>query len=96
MRTSRKEIFAVFESLCEEMGVQMYDTKIPYAQNQANEAWALDYAACYGGWEIQKMSRSGGVSNNVFCEYRMPAGEFVRAMRCAIRCLENRKIDYDN
>ncbi len=88
MRTSRKEIFAVFESFCKGMGVQAFDTKLTYAQNQDKEAWMLDYAACYGGWEIQKMLRSGGVTTSVFCEYRMPAGEFVRAMRCAIRCLE--------
>lgn len=76
MRTTKREIEAVFQRFTETVG----DPAI---------GWELSHAPHYGGWTIT--TRGGAempFGSPPFDNGRMPAREFVAAMRFAIRALE--------
>lgn len=81
MRTSRKEVEAVFKNWLLVTGLKQsksYDDVGGYS---------LDYAPCYGGYDIERVcNKSGGVS--MVFNNRQPAGIFVACLRAAIRTLE--------
>lgn len=80
MRTTRKQIEGTFK-----VWVQLVGGHIASSYNDAG-GYALDYAACYGGWRIVQMTNPQGGQQDVTS--RMPATQFWEALHFAIRTLE--------
>lgn len=76
-RTSKAEVHAVFARLCRELGPASADL-------------SLDHNAAYGGWAISQSDGARYPFGGFMSAGRLPAGEFVRAMRFAIAALELR------
>ena len=65
-RTTRKQVDAAFLRLCTLLG------KTPSKGHPAVAGtWILDYAACYGGYQVQEHAKRGGV--------RCPLGDMRRS-----------------
>lgn len=97
-RTSRKEVDAVFERLCNSVGVTplFVENSNTYRRDNAGNlhhaaGWSLDYNPTYGGYVIRGHSGEGTGESEPMGSSRMSAGEFVRAMHFAIRALDAHK-----
>lgn len=91
MRTTKHEIAGVFG-----LWVKAVGGRVAASYNDVG-GYRLDHAACYGGYRIERIeTESGGVSD-VFT-VRLPAGEFVTALRMAMRSLEvaqlNKRVEH--
>lgn len=76
MRTTQKEIETAFLRFC-----KRFDLKAATSWKDKG-AYQLDHVACYGGWRIEKLLPSGGVSCP-FGDRRYPAGTFAAMLRFA-------------
>lgn len=103
-RTSRKEVDAVFERLCNIVGVTPFIDHRGVDHEQSgpratryrhdgdslhhNAGWSLDHNPTYGGYVIRGHSGEGTGESEPMGSSRMPTGEFVRAMHFAIRAID--------
>lgn len=85
-RTTRTEVVAVFERLAASAGVPIGGKFDPETRSMSR-GWSLDYSQ-FGGYKIAGHSGTGTSESEPMGSYRMPAGEFVRAMHFAIRAIE--------
>ncbi len=97
MRTTKREVEAVFERLCNTAGVVpfigtsgRYWTADDGAMHH-KAGWSLDHNPTYGGYVVRGHGGIGTGEFHPLSEYRMPAGEFVRAMHMAIRAMDHLK-----
>lgn len=85
MRTTRKQVEGLFEHFCNVLGLRQATSYDDHG------AYRLDYAACYGGYVIERIDdESSGVSQP-FGETRRTAGEMWSAMHFALRALETQR-----
>ena len=83
MRTTKKEVEAVFEMWVKAVGGHVA------ASYKDVDGYQLDHNSVYGGYCIvQIVNEQGGQSDSVFLNTRLPAYYFVQAMRAAIRTVE--------
>ena len=78
MRTTKKEVKAVFERFCDVNGYGVAEN-----YNDVGK-YELNYASCYGGYVIQKISNEAGGVSQPFGYKRRTAGEFVDCLRFAM------------
>lgn len=84
-RTSRARLDAVFARLLQAIGGRLATSWDDVG------AYRLDYAACYGGWTVERIcNKSGGVSHP-FGPLRRKASDFDDAMQFAICAAEQAK-----
>lgn len=86
MRTSKREVEAVFKTWC-----AVFQGRAAWDYRDVG-AYRLDYASCYGGWRIERICNASGGVDDVF-PYRLRSWEFVTALRIAIRSEEERRIN---
>ena len=87
MRTTRKEIEGVFN-----LWVNSINGRIAKSYNDTG-AYRLDYAACYGGYRVERICNASGGVSDIF-NTRLPAWEFVTALRYAMRTLEEARLEH--
>lgn len=87
MRTSKAEVQAVFERLCDTVGVPIGGT-FDSTTRTMSRGWNLDHNSAYGGWVVVGYDGSGTSESRPLGDRRMPATEFVAAMHLAIRAVE--------
>ena len=84
-RTTQAEVRAAFDRLCAALG----RSTNTWTGNRANVgALALDSNHIYGGYTIEEMMNEAGGVRQPFGYERMPAGEFVRAVRFTLDVLD--------
>jgi hypothetical protein len=82
MRTTRAQIEGTFK-----VWVEMVGGKVSAGYNDVG-GYALDYAACYGGWRIIQICNESGGQRDV--TPRMPATQFWEALHFAISTFEEK------
>lgn len=77
MRTTKKEVEAVFKQFCEDNDFKIAESAVDVG------GYTLDYAACYGGYVINRISNDGGGVSQPFGYMRRGAKELVDCLRFA-------------
>jgi hypothetical protein len=80
MRTTRKEVESLFESLCATLG-----KRVATAWNDVG-AWSLDYNPHYGGYVIIEQMEHG--ESAPYGDYRRSAGDMAYTIRFALRSIQ--------
>lgn len=86
MRTTIKEVEGVFR-----LWVAAINGRAAESYKDVG-AYKLDYAACYGGYRVERIcNEAGGVSDVTLS--RAPAAEFVAGLRIAMRSIEQMRLN---
>ena len=86
MRTTKKEVNAVFN-----LWVQSVNGHIAKDHKDVG-GYTLDYNPFYGGYCIGQICNQYG-GESIFYDSRMPAREFVKALRYSMRTLEQARLN---
>jgi hypothetical protein len=89
MRTSRKQVEGVFERFCEASGNRVAKTYDDHG------ALRLDYAAEYGGYNIEKINDETSGVSHPFGDTRRTAREMWDTLHFALRVLEQSSVRQD-
>jgi hypothetical protein len=89
-RITKRDIEAVFSRLAGRCGKHIagkFDRSLgPDGGNGGK--WSLDYAACYGGWQVIEYIPGGTAETHPLGDRRMNTSEFYHAMHFAMRAME--------
>ena len=81
MRTTKKEVYSVFQ-----LWVKAIKSREAIDHKDVG-AYRLDHNSVYGGWRVERICNERGGVEDVF-SMRLPAWEFVTALRMSMRTLE--------
>ena len=81
MRTSKRDLHAIFETFCRASGQPM-----ARAYNDVG-GLRLDYNSVYGGYVMEKIINASGAVTRPYGDYRRQAGEMYDTLHFAVQCL---------
>jgi len=84
-RTTKKQLENKFEMFIEAIG-----GKVAKKFSDVG-AYSLDYASCYGGYNIERISSEGGAISHPFGPNRQTASQLWDSMDIAIRAVDEAK-----
>lgn len=84
-RITQKDVRVVFARFAKACGRQ-----VAGPDGGLGGKWSLDYAACYGGWQIVEYVPGGSAETHPLGDRRMSTAEIYHAMHFAIRAMEAR------
>ena len=82
-RISKKQVEGIFQAFLKTTGRREAES-----YNDVG-AYRLDYAACYGGFNVEKIGNSSGGVGHPFGDNRKPAREMWNALHFAMRAHED-------